>query len=158
MLKLLREEGELPSPPLCANLLNVIGIAKLILIWPKLTEWSNLKLWRVVADKSWEKLEFLVTIYKKKLLVRVLHMPLDYHRIILYQKCWNSEPVHWGGGLPKTSSTFLKLFGRYEDILRQYELFSLVFWIFWHFLFANKLMTSLITYDASILLPSNYFT
>ena len=53
-------------------------------------------------------------------------------------------------GFPKTSLTFLKSFGRYEDILRQYELFSSFFWIFWHFLVANKLMTPLITYDANI--------
>ena len=38
--------------------------------------------------------------------------------------------------------TFLKSFGRYEDFLRQYELFSSIFWIFWNFLIANKLMTS----------------
>ena len=81
MLKLFREEGELPFSLLCGYLFSAIAIAKLILIWNKLIEWSNLKLWRVVAYQS-----------KKKL-------PLDYHRIscyhvILYQKCWNSEPGH----------------------------------------------------------------
>ena len=52
--KLFREVGELCSLLLCANLLNAIAIAKLILIWPNLTEWSNLQLWQVVADRSRE--------------------------------------------------------------------------------------------------------
>ena len=94
MLKLFREVGERPSSLLCGNLFNAVGIAKLILVWPKLSEAME-SCGRPVKRKVGVSSENL----QKHLFIRVLNMPLDYHRIscyheILYQKCWNSELGH----------------------------------------------------------------
>ena len=86
MPKLLRKEGDLPSS-LCGNIFNALGIAKPILVWPKLTEWSNLKLWRVVAGQSRKKLEFLVKICKSICLSGFwicLWNIIEYHAIMQY--------------------------------------------------------------------------
>ena len=59
---------------------------------------------------------------QKHLFIRVLNMPLDYHRIscyhvILYQKCLNSEPGHLfnpekavgvGGGADAVPENFIE--------------------------------------------------
>ena len=57
LLKRFKEAGKLPSSLLSAHILNAIAIAKLILIWPKLNEWSNLYLWQVLADLSRETID-----------------------------------------------------------------------------------------------------